>query len=503
MTVTTTSRHRSPVPDPDSADLLFHKLMTGPRRPSHWYDAKDLRTEFDEFLPNRMGSFPSELQFGSTPGPDSSDPLRPRWAGQNYVFMDNTVNFGNVVGAIGQAVTPTGADWRIRSSVRVFVPAGGFAADVTPFGARSNRRQLRVLTPRRLSMTVSRDGGTNTSSTAEELPSAVDNSWVWIEGSYRQDTAVAAFRYSLSDARRRADVPEGSWVSIADGAAGATSGALPLAVEALAVSNSYMLGNGSSTALLPAVSVAAARAEEGDGTLVEVCDFCADDILPTDSATVASEGYTWTVNRSTTGLKTALVTRSTTLFDGVNDWCQLALADYSGALDADETIMQLVRVHDDTATTLVAFTNRNTSNNTSALQGVGLRVAVTPGVSWSVRAIGGDGTTTFPGAGESQPPGISTFGGLRAIGWRYTHATRRLRPFHTDGATLAQGTSPGIDLSGFGTTANGVATRIGATTGGAGPAAFEMPVPFIRNPALLTDAEVIDFAARLIAGSYE
>jgi hypothetical protein len=294
--------------DADSNDLIFRKLMSGPRRPTTWIDAKDIRTGLEQSLPNRMESFPNSAQRGSTSGVDSNDPLFRPHDGRHYVYFP-----GNLDSFV------SGPTYNIAGATTL-----GMVVDFGPDGLPDVPSGFAC--PAGLATSV--DGilqyvGPSKALTTFGTADSVSNTWA------AGPTVPAGTRYVRSTFRVNVDVEvetsiDGTtWVPYqttpATGQPASIPGptnTVPIAVGRVSYAGAWSyLGSIRKVEFLV------------DGAVVRTYDPA----TQIDTSSNPNAGQTsfggWNVNRAAEGLKTAVVTESIILPDGVNDFTQLPASD--------------------------------------------------------------------------------------------------------------------------------------------------------------------------------
>lgn len=207
------------------------------------------------------------------------------------------------------------------------------------------------------------------------------------------------------------------------------------------------------------------------------------------SSWVSSTGETWTVNRSTTGLKTCVVTRPVWLFDETDDYLLHPLADNPSFNGTSYTYLMLVRPHNHTTFSMLMA-------NKSSASSKGMYFYFN--ISGSMIAYPHDGTTGSSTTHSTSNPSDSV---LRVCAFRYDATAEELQMFHYHGGTLTAQPSP-LDVSAVGDINPGVQARIGQTTGGSLPVGHEIFDVLVFDGVALTETELDAISAQLLAGNY-
>lgn len=300
-------------------------LGTGP---TAWYDARDLLVDSQQTLTNRVGA--GSAQLGSTSGSDTNDPSVITHSGtnrlvfpnnaSNYLFMTNPVGWaaGEYTGVVD--ATPA-VGWNIAGNHRLMTMSDGATnatimtntSSIRLFGSSTSINSVGHPTSGRVQWRIRRNGNTSASI------------------AWRTDGVV--------------DPNASGWTVSATGAI--TDG----------TSNVAYIGDFSGSDPW-AGEVHYAAAWDSTPTLKW-------SINPATETPGQTTFGTWTVNRATSGLTTAIVTRPILAFDGSDDYLQLPTAPTFTAAAGNHTVMLVNRVHNlaGAATLSRAWSSESASNN--------------------------------------------------------------------------------------------------------------------------------------------
>jgi hypothetical protein len=273
--------------------------------------------------------FPSRINpadiavLGSTTGADTNDPLYLAHTGEHYVFLSGVA--GNHFTTPSTAALQITGDIDLRAEAALDNWASSVQTLVAKYGTTGNQRSywLRVAASGVLELVFSSDGTNPIFAVSTVATGFAAGTRRWVRATLDVDDGagnrVVQF-FTSTDGVTWTQL--GTTVTTA-GTTSIFAGTSSLSVGATVESESNRLtGN-----------VYAAEVRNGiNGTVV--ASFNPNRDINTagnpdagQTSWVSATGETWTVNRSATGRKTAVVTRSVWQFDGSDDYIQLPAAD--------------------------------------------------------------------------------------------------------------------------------------------------------------------------------
>jgi hypothetical protein len=471
VSTATTSRHRDPVPSAAKTPAkIAYDLLRGDRRPSTWYDAADVDGQLIES--RAIEGSTGVAQLGSTTGSDTNDPLRPLQTGRNYVYFPNTTN-GNQI-AVPTPIYPTPStrsEWVFR---RIDPQTNGGQSFLT--WHPSNRCYIIVASTGVLAQFDRLSDGAS-SNVSIGLESADTKVWlrVWIDwpaGASGKPTLTVYY----SDEADVFDQDGVTWVL-----AGSTVSPIDMVTP---VTTSGLSLNGPSDAVSSKGGLYSVRITHNDGADVQL-DLNMNRDTVTQTAITDATGRVCPVNRSATGLKTAIVTRPVMLLDSVDDYIQLPASDTPTftATTGKHTAVVMYRSHDNPAGARVLLDSR-----AGATSGWSIAEQLAAGAHRSV-LYGADGFETAVTPARTADSGLQVVASVIDDG--------SLVAYHHETGFG----SPG-DVSGVGAITYNP-PRVGTTAYGLGglPAVEIFAVLLFKDQAL-TETELDAIAAELIAGDY-
>lgn len=261
-------------------------------------------------LPNRVNAAADEATVGSTTGVDTNDPTGLTHDGDHYIRVPGTAdnNFSvpdeaalDIVGDLEIVLRLSAFDWTPASTSLVLTKGTAYSVSTLASG------DLRL-----------NHSGANYDSTV--VVPFTDADWQWIKITRRQSDGRIQFLYAADQS-----IEPSSWTQLGADVTGATSDLS---------TNSTALSCGGVGATLPfGGEYKRVIVRDGiDGTTVLDVNPANDIDTTSDpdagqSSFTATTGQTVTVNRGTSGLTTAVVTRPVALLDGTDDYIQLPASD--------------------------------------------------------------------------------------------------------------------------------------------------------------------------------
>lgn len=275
-------------------------------RASAWYDMRDLLTTTQQTLPNRNNPSATAAQFGSTSGSDTNDPVRLTHSGTNYVYLPGVAN--NYLTTADSNALDIGATGDLEIVVRLsqsdWTPAANIGLVTKGLGAYALYLNGTTGNPR---LFVN-----NTDCVATASTGFTDGSTGWLKVSRRASDG----RVQYFQAADQAAEPT-SWTQVGADVAG-PSGAI--------AANTTPIFVGAEPGGTAPASGNLHRAIIRDGASTALDINPATETVGQASWTCTT-GQTVTVNRATTGLTTAVVTRPLAMPDGTDDYIQLPATD--------------------------------------------------------------------------------------------------------------------------------------------------------------------------------
>lgn len=276
-------------------------------------------------------------QRGSTTGVDANDPVFLPHDGTDYAYVpaNNSGNFVKTVDSAAVSVTGD-IDLRIKLAVddweQTSINDILSKWDIDGGGGKSFWLYIQSGI---LGLQTTTDGSTQTGNvcTANINTVATNGQPLWVRVTLDADNGASG-----RDANFYTSEDGETWTQL-----GATVTASP-AVTLNDSGASVVAGSrNTATSLGTAIRFFAVQMYDGiDGTLVADLDVDRDGV-----GVSLTTGETWTVERSTSGLKTAVVTRPVMLFDGTDDYLQLPASDTPTftATSGKHTVVVAFRAH--------------------------------------------------------------------------------------------------------------------------------------------------------------
>lgn len=394
---------------------------------------------------------------------DTNDPLWCGWAGENYVYVP-------AGSASNNAYVPSASNLSATTQFEVIQRV--WLADWTPattsilgqrtaFADPDYHWSLALLTGGQLRLTIF-PLATAASSTQIDSTVAVpltDGKWYWLRVTFNGNDGAGNRRTNFYYAADQPSVPA-AWTQIGTEVVTAST----VSFTAPTAANLYMVGaNGSAPDV--ACKRFIYRTTIGGSNILDV-DFTAN---TSHSSFVCSTGQTVTLGRTTSGRKTAVVTRPIWLF-GTDDYLEVADNDLLDFTSTDDfTILAVGRIW---ATPLSNGRIIDKSDSASAAPGYTL---YTIGASNDIR-------TYMFGATSVVSPGLAslnfTYGNLSVFAGIANRTAQTLTSYVN---TTSGGTE---DISAVGSVASNGAMRIGNRAAGARPQDMELLAVGIFRRAL-------------------
>lgn len=307
-----------------------------------WWDAADGSTS-GQVLPNRGWGVGLDAQLGSTTGADTNDPLWLPGAGAGYAYCTggSATNYLTIPDAAAQNPT-TSLDVRVAVTPADWTPASNtyYAGKYTTSGSQRAWR-LGVETTGKLLFATDATGASPLTATSSVASALTDASLGLIRAVWAAATpSVTFYTKASTEATAYADlVSDSGWTQLGTTITGAT-------VAASIFDSSSTVAFGGAGEGVSGEGRLYAAVLKVDGALVAGIDMATDCTSGAASSFTATTGQTVTVDRFTSGRKTALVpsgSRPRYLF-GTNDYMEVADSDLIdfGATDSF-TVWAVVR----------------------------------------------------------------------------------------------------------------------------------------------------------------
>lgn len=378
-TVTPTSSTGTETPIP-AADSTNAGVMTAADRDrlsllvaslaSSVYDAKDLAASTDQALPNRARNGADDLQLGSTTSADTNDPVVLDHDGEHYVYFPRAA--GNYLSVPDEsALDLTGDSEQVAYVDLEDLPVGQVFT-----GKLNTAWEFRITSAGLLRIFINNTGYDSTTSVS-------GGQSLWIKATHRKsDGRIQFFTAAAQDAEPT------SWTQLGSDVSG------PTAATATNTSPVFIGSRNASSAPLGGRIRRVIIRDAIDGTAVLDVNPPVDIDTSTDpdagqTSFTATTGQTVTVNRGTSGLVTAVVTRPVLLFDGTDDYAQLPASDTPVVTETTGafTVAILYRTHR-THSAFLRLLSFEASNNV----GIALRYRSTGTLQIMVGGTGGNNT---------------------------------------------------------------------------------------------------------------
>lgn len=430
--------------------------------PLAWYDI-DLATP-GQTLADQMGG--SAATLGSTAGSDSNDPLWLQYAGSDYVYLPGTA--GNFIS------TPATAALNITSDIDIIVrfkpgsmTTGHDASLISRWGPTAADQQWIIVlrTSGRVDLVWLNNAALYSDLTGVNT-TPITASTTGVRVTLSPSTGAVVYYYTTDSLTTASP----TWTQVASGTSAQTG------TIASNVITSLYIGSDTDQAAGRHLdgSIISAQIRSGIGGSL-VANFDASNFAAGSSTTyvdaVGSNGGTWTINRGTSGRKTALIKGHGTLLLGTDDYVNVPITAMPNMTTSDKfTVVSVWREYDTPASYGKVWSTK--TGGTAAALGTDY---VNETTLYQMTAYIGDGTNSVsimsPAFG-SRIVAVSAFG---YDGANFTHSMNG-----TSATPVARGA--------VGTVA-GTVCNIGRNSGTGGYADMEF-FAFLTFQRQLTNAEI-------------